>query len=78
MAEVDVLEVHEETVVEPAQRVEGRASDQEARAVTARVLLRFDSEGDRAGITVVRGRLFLTHKRGAWRMFGYVISKGAR
>ncbi|HSU00903.1 MAG TPA: hypothetical protein VLK03_00010 [Nocardioides sp.] len=48
------------------------------RAVTAHVVLRFDSQGDRAGSTVVRGRLFLTHRRGAWRIFGYDLAKGAR
>ena len=47
-----------------------------ARAVTAHVVLRFDSTGARAGTTVVRGRLFLTHKRGAWRIFGYDVAKG--
>lgn len=54
------------------------ATDRRARAVTAHVVLRFGTEGDRAGTTVVRGRLFLTHKRGAWRIFGYDVAKGAR
>jgi hypothetical protein len=26
----------------------------------------------------VRGRLFLTRKRGTWRIFGYDVAKGAR
>lgn len=49
-----------------------------ARTVTAHVVLAFDTTGDKVGTTTVRGRLFLTHKRGAWRIFGYDLSKGAR
>jgi hypothetical protein len=54
------------------------AAGGQARTVTAHVLLRFDTTGRRAGTTTVRGRLFLTRKRGAWRIFGYDIAKGAR
>ena len=54
------------------------ATDRRARAVTAHVVLRFDTEGDRTGTTVLRGRLFLTRARGAWRIFGYDVAKGAR
>lgn len=54
------------------------AADRRARAVTAHVVLRFDTEGTRAGTTVLRGRLFLTYKRGAWRVFGYDVAKGPR
>ena len=50
----------------------------QARTVTAHVLLRFDTTGSKTGTTTVRGRLFLTRKRGAWRIFGYDIAKGAR
>lgn len=49
-----------------------------ARTVTAHVLLRFDTTGSKTGTTTVRGRLFLTRKRGAWRVFGYDLAKGAR
>lgn len=49
-----------------------------ARAVTAHVVLAFDTTGDKTGTTTVRGRLFLTHERGAWRIFGYDLAKGAR
>lgn len=49
-----------------------------ARAVTAHFVLRFDTTGDKTGTTTVRGRLFLTFKRGAWRVFGYDVAKGAR
>ena len=34
--------------------------------------------GQKTGTTTVRGRLFLTRKRGAWRVFGYDVAKGAR
>ena len=54
------------------------ATDRQARAVTAHFVLRFDSDGDRAGTTTVRGRLFLTRTRGAWRIFGYDVAKGSR
>ena len=46
--------------------------------MTARFVLRFDTTGRKAGTTTVRGRLFLTRKRGVWRVFGYDVAKGAR
>lgn len=49
-----------------------------ARTVTAHVALAFDTTGDKTGTTTVRGRLFLIHERGAWRVFGYDLAKGAR
>ena len=54
------------------------AADRQARAVTARFVLTFDTTGSRTRTTTVRGRLFLTRKRGAWRVFGYDVAKGAR
>ncbi|PKH42700.1 hypothetical protein SAMN05192575_103195 [Nocardioides alpinus] len=54
------------------------ATGKEARSVTAHFRLRFEASGQKAGTTVVRGRLFLTFKRGAWRIFGYDVAKGAR
>ncbi len=54
------------------------ATDKQARTVTAHFVLRFDSSGDQAGTTTVRGRLFLLHKRGAWRIFGYDVAKGSK
>jgi hypothetical protein len=54
------------------------ATGKRARSVTAHVVLRFETAGEKSGTTVVRGRLFLTRKRGAWRIFGYDIAKGAR
>jgi len=54
------------------------ATDRQARAVTAQFVLKLDTTGQKTGTTTVRGRLFLTHKRGAWRIFGYDVAKGAR
>jgi hypothetical protein len=54
------------------------ATERQARAVTAQFLLTFDTTGQKSGTTVVRGRLFLTRERGAWRVFGYDVAKGAR
>ena len=49
-----------------------------AQAVTARFLLRFAVTGEAARTTVVRGRLFLTRRQGAWRVFGYDVAKAGR
>jgi hypothetical protein len=54
------------------------ATGRQARTVTAHVLLKFDTTGTKTGTTTVRGRLFLTRKRGTWRIFGYDVAKGAR
>ena len=54
------------------------ATGKQARTVTAHVVLRFDSSGDRAGTTTVRGRVFLIRKQGAWRIFGYDVVKGSK
>ena len=54
------------------------ATDRQARSVTAHVLLRFETTGDKAGTTTVRGRLFLTRRGDAWRIFGYDVAKGAQ
>ena len=54
------------------------ATGRRARTVTAHFVLKFDSTGDKAGRTTVRGRLFLTHQRGGWRVFGYDVAKGSK
>ncbi len=54
------------------------ATGKRARSVTAHVVLRFETSGEKTGTTLVRGRLFLIHQRGAWRIFGYDVAKGAR
>jgi hypothetical protein len=53
------------------------ATDKQARSVTASFVLRFETDGDKAGTTTVRGRLFLVRERGAWRIFGYDVAKGS-
>ena len=53
------------------------AARRHARAVTAQFVLRFESSGDKAGTTTVRGRLFLTRRPGGWRIFGYDVAKGS-
>jgi len=50
----------------------------QARSVTARFLLRFETTGAKQGTTTVRGRLFLTRRGGPWRVFGYDVAKGSR
>jgi hypothetical protein len=54
------------------------ATGKQARTVTAHFLLRFETSGEKSATTTVRGRLFLIHKRGAWRIFGYDVAKGAK
>jgi len=54
------------------------ATGKQARTVTARFVLRFDTSGEKTGTTTVRGRLFLVQKRGAWRIFGYDVAKGSK
>ncbi|MBS2938775.1 hypothetical protein KDN32_13620 [Nocardioides sp. J2M5] len=54
------------------------ATGGQARSVTAHVVLRFETTGDKAGTTTVRGRLFLTRRSGEWKVFGYDVSKGAK
>lgn len=49
-----------------------------ARSVTAAFVLRFQTTGEKAGTTTVRGRLFLTRRNGPWRIFGYDVAKGSR
>lgn len=54
------------------------AVDGRPRSVTAHIVLRFATTGDKQGITTVRGRLFLTRRNGPWRVFGYDVAKGSR
>ena len=53
------------------------ATGKQARSVTAHFVLRFETSGEKTGTTAVRGRLFLTRRGGAWRIFGYDVAKGA-
>ena len=61
-----------------AVSVDVLATDRRARSVTAHFVLRFETTGERAGTTTVRGRLFLTRRGDAWRVFGYDVAKGAK
>ena len=45
--------------------------------VTARVVLRFATTGDRAKDVRVAGRLYLTKGKQGWRVFGYDVTKVA-
>ena len=47
-----------------------------AVGATARVLLKFSTEGEVQQDVVVRGRLFLTWTPDGWRIFGYDVTKG--
>lgn len=47
-----------------------------AVGATARVVLRFITEGDLERTVEVRGRLFLTQTDSGWRIFGYDVTKG--
>jgi hypothetical protein len=53
------------------------ATGKQARTVTASFVLKFATEGDKAGTTTVRGRRFLVRERGEWRIFGYDVAKGS-
>ncbi|GAB3021060.1 hypothetical protein GCM10011376_22350 [Nocardioides flavus (ex Wang et al. 2016)] len=70
---IDAVAARKRSVMVDILATRGRA-----RTVTAHVLLRFDTTGSKTGTTTVRGRLFLTRKRGAWRIFGYDLAKGSR
>lgn len=45
--------------------------------ITAHVFLGFGTTGDVEKEVRVRGRLFLTHTDGGWKVFGYDMTKGA-
>lgn len=51
----------------------GRAS-----GATARFVLAFRTEGEVERRVQVRGRLLLTRENGAWRIFGYDVTRGDR
>ena len=61
------------------------AVGEQARSVTARFRLRFDTEsgdtfdtesGDTVEQVLVSGRVFMTRRQGKWRIFGYDVTKG--
>ncbi|SEC77350.1 hypothetical protein SAMN04489844_2960 [Nocardioides exalbidus] len=53
------------------------ATERQARTVTARFVLTFDTDGELVGTTTVRGRLFLVRRDGEWQVFGYDVAKGS-
>lgn len=59
-------------------RIDVLAPGGRPRAATARFVLDLDvTGGAAAGAQRVTGSLFLTRQRGAWKVFGYDVSKGA-
>jgi hypothetical protein len=50
------------------------AARQKAAGVTAKVLLVFETEGDKARRVTVRGTVELSRDNGRWRIFGYRMS----
>lgn len=71
--EVDSVSAIERSVV-----IDVLATNRRPRAATARFKLRFATTGEQAGVTIVRGRLYLTRRLGPWRVFGYDVSKEMR
>ncbi|MCD6638658.1 MAG: hypothetical protein LT071_01935 [Nocardioides sp.] len=71
--DVDSVSAIERSVV-----VDVVATDRRPRAATARFTLRFATTGEQSGVTIVRGRLYLTRRLGPWRVFGYDVSKEMR
>ena len=70
-AEISAVEATARKVTVDVLAVKGRAV-----GATARVVLRFSTEGDVQRKVVVRGRLFLTPTPSGWRIFGYDVTKG--
>jgi len=69
---IDGVDPHKSTV-----RLDVLAVKQHPVGVTARVFLGFGTTGDLEREVRVRGRLFLTYTDGAWKVFGYDVTKGA-
>lgn len=70
-ARVEAVTATKRDLVVDALAVKGRAV-----AVTARVVLAFQVEGDLARKERVRGRLFMTYRDGGWQIFGYDVNRG--
>ncbi|MFC7493739.1 MULTISPECIES: hypothetical protein [unclassified Nocardioides] len=66
--------------VEPvgsAVRIDVLAVKKKPVGVTAHVILKFDTSGDKAERVKVAGRLYLTKADRGWRVFGYDVTKEA-
>jgi hypothetical protein len=71
--DIDGVDVEKRTVTVDVMAPRGRPA-----GATARVHLVFTTTGDTQERVTVRGRVFLTPGHGAWRIFGFDVSKGAR
>ena len=58
-------------------RLDVLAVKQHPVGITAHVFLGFGTTGDVEREVRVKGRLFLTHTDGGWKVFGYDLTKGA-
>jgi len=70
-ARIDAVEATTRKVTVDVLAVNGHAA-----GATARVVLKFTTEGDVRRKVEVRGRLFLTATPEGWRIFGYEVTKG--
>jgi hypothetical protein len=70
-AQIDVVEATARKVSVDVLAVRGHAA-----GATARVVLKFRTDGDVRRKVEVRGRLFLTPTPDGWRIFGYDVTKG--
>ena len=70
-AQIDAVEATTREVSVDVLAVKGHAA-----GATARVVLRFQTDGDVQRKVEVRGRLFLTPTPDGWRIFGYDVTKG--
>ena len=70
-AQIDAVEATTRKVTVDVLAVRGHAA-----GATARVVLRFRTDGEVRRKVEVRGRLFLTPTADGWRIFGYDVTKG--
>jgi hypothetical protein len=70
-ARIDTVEATTRKVTVDVLAVRGHAA-----GATARVVLRFRTDGEVRRKVEVRGRLFLTPTPEGWRIFGYDVTKG--
>jgi hypothetical protein len=70
-AQIDSVEATTRKVTVDVLAVKGHAA-----GATARVVLRFRTDGEVRRKVEVRGRLFLTPTPDGWRIFGYDVTKG--
>lgn len=66
------------TAVRRVVRHDVFAANGRARGVTARVRLRYETEGSVESTFVVKGRVMLTPASGGWKIFGYDLTQEER